>query len=331
VIAWLLTAWAAPPAELVWVEVGDGHHLALHHKPNPGRPPVVLCHGISSNHRFWDLEPGRSLADALWDAGFDVWNMDLRGHGDAERHPDGARQKGGWTVDDYGRVDLPAAFARVTAATGAERVSYVGHSMGGMVLAVYLATHPEPAVARAVVVGSPLDFRDPDPVVEALFGAAPVGEALGRVPTPAGARVVAVTGRDTLLKFDEIVHNPANIDRKAEARMLREVVSPLYRGEIEQFSLVRLDGEFHSADGAIVYRQALRDVDVPMLFVAGRADRVVSPDRVWSYYEAVGSDEKSFVMASVANGMHGDYGHLDLGCGDHAKDDIFPLIVGWLQ
>lgn len=116
---------------------------------------------------------------------------------------------------------------------------------------------------------------------------------------------------------------------------LEQVTAPVWLGigllDIRQFSLVREDGEFHSADGGIVYREALGDVDVPMLFVAGRADRVVSPDRVWSYYQAVGSDEKSFVMASIANGMHGDYGHLDLGCGDHAKDDIFPLIVGWLK
>lgn len=317
-----------PDAELVWVETGDGHHVALHHRANPGRPAVVLCHGISSNARFWDLAPGRSLAEALWTAGYDVWNLDLRGHGDAVRGPED-RQPRGWGIDDYGRSDLPAAFAAVRAATGQAELHYVGHSMGGMVLAVYLASHAEPGLASAVVVGSPLDFRDLDPLVATLFALAPLGGAVGALPTPAGARVLALTRRDTFGRLDEVLHNPANVDPKAEALMLRTVVSPLWRGEVEQLRPAGRDGEFRGTDGA-AYRDALRDVTVPMLFLAGRADHVASPDRVWTYYEAVGSPDKQFVVLSRANGMHGDYGHLDLGCGDHAADDVFPLIVSWL-
>lgn len=330
-IALWSVAFAAPPSEPVWVDTGDGHFAALHHTPNPGRPAVVLCHGISSNHRFWDLAPDRSLVDHLWERGFDVWNLDLRGHGDAVRGPDGKRQEADWSVDDYGRADLPAVFETVRQATGQQRLHYVGHSMGGMVLAVYLATHDEPPLASAVVVGSPLDFRDPDPIVATLFRASPVGEVLPALPTPAGAKAMAVMRRDTLLRFDELLHNPENLSPKAEASMLREVVSPLWKGEVAQLSSVKEDGEFRSADGEVVYREALGAVTVPMRFVAGRADRVVSPDRVWTYYEAVGSPDKDFVIAGVANGMHGDYGHLDLGCGDHAAEDVYPAISGWLE
>lgn len=332
-IGWLVAAALAapPPAELRWVEVGGGDHAALHHTPNPGGPPVVLCHGISSNHRFWDLAPGRSLVEHLWERGYDVWNLDLRGHGDAVRGPDGRRRSGGWSVDDYGTGDLPAVFAAVREATGAERLHYVGHSMGGMVLAVYLATHPDPPLASAVVVGSPLDFRDPDPLVATLFRASPAGELLPSLPTPAGARVLAVTRRDTLLRFDEILHNPENLTPRAEALMLRRVVSPLWEGEVAQLAQVKEDGEFRSADGSVVYREALGGVTVPIRFLAGRADRVVTPDRVLAFYEAVGAADKDFVIAGRANGHHGDYGHLDLGCGDHAVDDVYPLISGWLE
>ena len=319
-----------PEAELVWVATDDDHHVVLHHRANPGRPAVVLCHGISSNSRFWDLAPDRSLAEALWTAGYDVWNLDLRGHGAARRGPEGKPQAPGWSVDDYGTSDLPAVFAAVRAASGQGELHYVGHSMGGMVLAVYLASHPDPGLASAVVVGSPLDFRDLDPLVATLFAMAPVGRAFGALPTPAGARVLAVTRRDTIGRLDEILHNPENVDRRTEALMLRTVVSPLWRGEVSQFRPMGKDVEFRGAAGGVPYREALAEVTVPMLFVAGRADHLVSPDRVWTYFEAVGSPDKQFVVASVANGMHGDYGHLDLGCGDHAADDVFPLIVSWL-
>ncbi|MCB9687385.1 MAG: alpha/beta fold hydrolase [Alphaproteobacteria bacterium] len=320
---------SVPDAELVWVDVGEGHQAALHHTPREGAPPVVLCHGISSNHRFWDLEPGRSLVEALWDEGFDVWNLDLRGHGDAVRDEEGRRQRPDWSVDDYGTGDLPAVFDLVLERTGAAELSYVGHSMGGMVLAVYLATHPDPPLSSAVVVGSPLDFRDPDALLALALGTAGPARGLRFVPTPAGAKVLAITRRDTVSRVDELLHNPENLDPKAEARMFRAVVSPMSRGELQQFSHAR-DGEFRSADGSTVWRQRLGDVDVPMLFVAGRADRVANPDRVWSYYDAVGTDDKAFVVVSRANGFHGDYGHLDLGVGDHAGDDVFPLVTTWL-
>lgn len=319
----------APAAELVWVDVGGGHEAALHHTARAGAPPVVLCHGISSNHRFWDLEPGRSLVEDLWEQGFDVWNLDLRGHGDAVRDEQGRRQAPDWSVDDYGTGDLPAVFDLVLQRTGASELSYVGHSMGGMVLAIYLATHPDPPLSAAVVVGSPLDFRDPDDLLALALRVAGPAKGLRFVPTPAGARVLAVTRRDTVGRFDELLHNPENLDRRAEARMFRSVVSPLSRGEMRQFALAS-DGEFRSADGAVVWRERLDGVDVPMLFVAGRADRVANPDRVWSYYDAVGSDDKAFVVLSRANGFHGDYGHLDLGVGDHAAEDLYPLVTTWL-
>ncbi len=334
-----MTPEVAPEAELVWVDLapseagtgsGAGHHAALHHTARPGAPPVVLCHGISSNHHFWDLEPGRSLAEALWAAGYDVWNLDLRGHGDAVDGPDGRRQAAGWSVDDYGTGDLPAVFDLVLARTGAERLSYVGHSMGGMVLAIYLATHPDPPLESAVVVGSPLDFRDPDDLLTFALASAATASALDFVPTPAGARLLASTRRSTMYRVDTLLANAENLDPKAAARMYRAVVSPLSSGEITQFALAR-DGEFLSADGTIAWRERLGDVRVPMLFVAGRADRVANPDRVWSYYEAVGSPDKSFVVLSRANGHHGEYGHLDLGVGDHAAEDLFPLVVDWLD
>lgn len=329
-VALAMPAWGAEP-EVVWVDTADGAWIAMEHHPNEGGPPVVLVHGISSNHRFWDLEDGRSLADALQARGYDVWNLDLRGHGHALRDPDGNRQRPGWTVDDYGTADLPAAFAYVREATGAERLHYVGHSMGGIVLAVYLATTPDPPIASAVAVGSPLDFRDPDPVTRTLLHQSWLGTVTGFTPTPAGARLLAGMGEKAPLAADEWLFNPDNIAPDARKRMLRAVVSPLSRGEVKQFGRTRRDGELRSMDGGTVYREALAEATVPMLFVAGRADRVATTDRVFAFYEAVGSPDKELVIASEANGFSADYGHLDLGVGDRAAEEVFPRIGDWLD
>ena len=42
--------------------------------------PVLLVHGFGQNRYAWHL-PSRSLVNHLACAGFDVYNLDLRGHG----------------------------------------------------------------------------------------------------------------------------------------------------------------------------------------------------------------------------------------------------------
>jgi len=319
-------------APVVFVRTADGGEVVVQHHATPGGPPVVLCHGISSNHHFWDLAPDRSLALYLQGRGFDVWNLDLRGHGFAIRTSEGKKQRGG-TLDQYAAYDLPAVFDHVRAETGADEVAYVGHSMGGIVLAAYLATHPDPPLSAVVVVASPLDFRDPDAVTDLLLGQSWVANVSPALPTPSAARFLASFGDHAPWGLDDLLFDPPNIaDKDTRKLLLRNVTSPLYRTEARQFGTARHDGEIRpmEPEGAVPFRQRLGGVTVPMLFLAGRADRVANPDRVRAYYEAVGSPTKAFVVASVANGFHGDYGHLDFGAADHAVDDVFPRIAEWL-
>ena len=116
-----------PEAESVRLHTSDGAPIQLHRHPGDGQP-VLVVHGISSNHRCWDLSPERSLAVALAEAGYDAWLLDLRGHGDAIV-PEARTH--GWTVDDYGGRDMHRAITHIQGQTGAERVAIVGHSMGG--------------------------------------------------------------------------------------------------------------------------------------------------------------------------------------------------------
>ncbi len=312
-----------------WVQTDDGAHIWMERYEGDG-PAVILCHGISSNHHFWDLAPDRSLALYLNDQGYDVWNLDLRGHGPARNHPDGTRQQAGWNVDDYGTHDLPAAFAYVLDQSNESEVHYVGHSMGGMVLAIYLSQNSLPPLASAVAVGSPLDFRDPDLVTDLALKNTWAVSALSFVPSPMGAKLIKGF-EQTPLGIDDRLFNPGLMSPGAREQMYDRIVSPLSHGEMMQFGRAARNGEFASADGSTTYRTSLDDVTTPMLFLAGRADRIAAADRVWSYYDAIGSDDKRFVMLSEANGFKGDYGHLDFGVSDFAADEVFPLIGGWIE
>ena len=116
------------------------------------RAPVLLIHGFGQNRYAWHL-PSRSLANHLAVQGYDVFNLDLRGHG-RSRHLSTTRSRG---VECYVTEDLPSAVAEVTALSGGRAPYLVGHSLGGLVS--YAAAGPlNGAIAGVATLGSPYLF-----------------------------------------------------------------------------------------------------------------------------------------------------------------------------
>ena len=74
--------------------------------PRPGAMPVILCHGLTYNSTFWDLDPSCSLPRYLASQGFDVWTVDLRGCG--------ASQKWVWKLDDAPTAVVDSALRRLS-------------------------------------------------------------------------------------------------------------------------------------------------------------------------------------------------------------------------
>lgn len=318
-------------ARTVRIATEDGATVALHHHACADGPPVLLVHGISSNARFWDLDEDHSLASWLADRGHDVWLLDLRGHGEALWDADDRRQWAGWTVDDYGRYDVAAAVDHVRAVTGFATVGYVGHSMGGMVGGIYAATVGEDALASLVVVGSPSGFSKDDPLVGlAQAGFAAGGAALVWFETPALATASADAAGWGPFAVRERLYNPENFAPETVDLMMRSIVSPMTRREMQHFARMIRDERFESFDGAVDYRAALKDVQTPLLAVVGAGDHVVPPAHVRAWADAMGGETK-VVEAGRAGGFQHDYGHLDLGLGQNARDEVFPEIDAWLR
>jgi len=98
-----------------------------------GKPPLVLLHGMLGSSRNWQTA-GADLA-----AHFDVHALDLRNHGRSEATPTMSYPE---MMDDViGWLDQQ----------GLERVTMVGHSMGGKVAMLLACRHPG-RVERLVVV-----------------------------------------------------------------------------------------------------------------------------------------------------------------------------------
>jgi alpha-beta hydrolase superfamily lysophospholipase len=63
----------------------DGWRIALHRHRGDGKRchPVVCCHGLAANRVGFDVTPEHSLAHHLAARGYDVFVVELRGHGDS--------------------------------------------------------------------------------------------------------------------------------------------------------------------------------------------------------------------------------------------------------
>ena len=107
------------------------------------RPPVLLLHGGSANHRTFTIETV-GLADWLFALGLDPWLLDWRGSSLVVDFPLNQetlkRRSELYTFNRAAREDLPAAIAimRSQGVTGA--IAAVGHCMGAAVIAEAIAT-----------------------------------------------------------------------------------------------------------------------------------------------------------------------------------------------
>lgn len=321
----LACAPEAPPAPCPlatdrYVITEDGATIALHHHPGKG-PPVILVHGISSNHTFWDLDEDHSAARWLVRQGFDPWLLDLRGHGNARTTEDGTPQISGWTVDDYGRYDVAAAVSFVQDVTGYARVGYVGHSMGGMVGGIYVANGGGQNLSSFVVVGSPATFTKDTKLVRVAMGVLKAaGAGLFWVESGVGGDAAAALGPATPGQLQYRLYNRDHFRPETERRMLRSIASPMSREEMQQMGRMIEDERFESADRTTDWTAAFHTTNTPVLAIAGGGDEVGRPDWVRPW---VAGDPSKYVEVP-------GYGHLDLGLGEDAEQDVFPLIGAWL-
>ncbi len=303
------------------VQTADHATIALHHHPGRGAP-VLLVHGVSSNARFWDLDAEHSLAVWLVGEGFDPWVMDLRGHGRARRDADGTPQLSGWTVDEYGTADVAAAVAYVRSVTGYQKLGYVGHSMGGMVGAIYVASGHDDLSAM-VMVGSPATFDRDAPLVESARVALGVaGASMFWIESGAGGEIAAAFGTRSPVQVQRHLYNAEHFAPETERRMLRTIASPMSRQEMQHFARMLTHERFESADGALDWTAEFRKVAPPTLAISGSRDKVGLSKIVAPWAEGLPGPAKYLDIA--------DYGHLDLGLGEDAERDVFPHIAAWL-
>eukprot|EP00823_Brevimastigomonas_motovehiculus_P007024 TRINITY_DN6045_c0_g1_i1.p1 TRINITY_DN6045_c0_g1~~TRINITY_DN6045_c0_g1_i1.p1 ORF type:complete len:395 (-),score=99.02 TRINITY_DN6045_c0_g1_i1:438-1622(-) len=142
-----IASWGYP-VEVHNVNTPDGYTLQMHRIPHSlanktttGRPPVLLVHALLDSSVSWVINmPYQSLAYLLSNAGFDIWLGNVRGN----RYgmpPNNTAWNFSW--DEMALIDVPTMIDYVRQRTGFDKISYIGHSQGGLVGFTGLSVRPD--------------------------------------------------------------------------------------------------------------------------------------------------------------------------------------------
>jgi lysosomal acid lipase/cholesteryl ester hydrolase len=342
------------------IKTRDGWNLvAIRYRPTgpprPGRLPVILCHGLTYNASFWDLDPSCSLPRDLAGRGFDVWVVNLRGSGASQKWvwkldeaPEAllesalrrmTRGKMGslsfasvdprfanWTLDDHIAQDVPALVHLVRRTTGTAEVAWVGHSMGGIVALGHLARFSNPGIGRLAVIGSQVTMPRGQVPLEFLREMLELRQRqlVGRL-TP--EELAALSRRSV----HNLFFNVDNVLPQVYEALSGPAIDIPSVGVMLQYRTLAEKGVLLDARGQFNYARALGNVTVPVFIACGADDQFAPPPVQQFLHRHVGSADKTLVIFGRRQGMTVDAGHNDVLVGLNSRAEVYPLLARWLS
>lgn len=292
----------------------DGR-LAVVRKFTVAGPKVVLVHGFAQNRYSWH-STNRSLSTWLAARGYDVYNLELRGHGNsrASQVPEHFHDY----VDD----------AVVVANALSEPAFWIGHSLGGGVS--YAAATKVPA--RGVIgLGALYQFAQANRTLHWLCRASTLVRGRRFLGNVSVRTRLAGTLLSKLYGISDIAGYAFPISGWAPESIEPQILAERLERGFDWTSLhVWLDMANMGASGEFEYDEAWGRTDVPLLVIGGDLDHLMPPADARTAYDRSGSSDKSWMLLDDwTTGLH--WGHLDLIIGRHAPDTVWKPLHAWMN
>ncbi|MDX1958217.1 MAG: alpha/beta fold hydrolase [Leptospiraceae bacterium] len=313
----------------------DGWELTMEHFPskNPTilrKYPVILCHGLMGNRKNFTLNEAYSIANQLSLDGYDVWTLDLRGR------PEGGSPNwffGNYTFnysfDDYFKKDVDTALNFVIEKTGANKVNWIGHSMGGMIIYARIGTLGDDRIANLITIGSPFIFHHPTDGMNTMKSFNVLMPVVIFVPTGYLSKISAITRIRPKFLVGQFWYSP-NMDD--EYKFLMQGTNDESKDVLRQFSFAVGNDGFYSLDKKTSYTSNLKNIKIPVMLISGKRDFLGSPYTVRYAFDSIGSKDKTFLSIGKSEGSSEDYGHVDLiSAKQTILEDIVTPIKKWLN
>ncbi len=337
----------------------DGLTLRGKRYATPGGQPIILAHCFAGNGLEFDIpKKGFNLAVYLARRGYDVYMYNVRGCGREPYFSD----PGDWmfTLDHFAAFDAPAVIDKISREAGKKPV-WLGHSMGGAILYMYLqgasladdgrtfeadaavAEQRNASIAAGVTLASPISFTWPkgapfgrimrsgaasralDKMAKLLRSLPPERQKFPFIRYTAIMADMLPRLTSVIFKspFMSFVHNPRNVDGAVMTLMARTMLDNLSVRMAVQFLEDMRDGDSMDFSRTFDYTSHMDRITAPMLFLCGSRDFLSADEIERCAYSRVSSAVKGFFCFD-------GYGHLDLAIGCDVENTVYPCVADWL-
>jgi polyhydroxyalkanoate synthase len=293
-------------------------------------PALLIVPAPIKRAYIWDLTPEVSVVRRWLERGYRVYQ--------AEWVPvaDGSANFG---LDDYGSRLLAACQREIEADSGQAKLIVAGHSLGGILAAIYSCLHPD-QVRATILLESPLHFEPKtccfNPLVKALPHARQIADSFQQVPG-VFLNMMSAMAEPQAFQWERIMDRYLSLlDPKAMAthmrverwthdefplpgRLFTEIVESLYRND-----------EFMQGKLAIGGRTiGPQDLRAPLISVVDPRSKVIPLESVVPFNEATASPRKLVLHYGGDVGVN--LQHVGVLVGRNAHAQLWPAIFDWLE
>jgi len=307
-----------------------GLNLRRYEAGNADGPPVLLVPAPIKRSYIWDLAPQTSVVRRWLARGYRVYLVEWT------PVADDAADLG---LDDYGDRLLAACQRAIAQERGEEQLLIAGHSLGGILAAIYSCLHPD-QVRATILLESPLHFEEESccfrPLVRAAPHASQLAATFGQVPgvflnmmsamaEPQAFQWERMTDRYLSLGNPQALATHMRVERWTHdefalpGRLFTDIVESLYRKD--DF----MGGRLHVGGRAI----GPQDLRAPLASVVDPRSRVIPWEAVVPFHEAAASAHKLLLRYGGDIGVNLQHVGVLVGASAHAQ--IWPAIFDWLD
>ncbi|RTL22604.1 MAG: alpha/beta fold hydrolase [Burkholderiales bacterium] len=311
------------PRDLV---VQRGTLALYHYRPCADeiyRVPLLIVAALTNRGSVFDLAPGHSFVQHLLERGYDVYMVDWN----APR-PDEQRLR----LEDYVFDFLPEALRRVQEISGEAEVNVLGYCMGGLLVTLHAALHPDGPMKQLALIATPVDFHemtlfrhwtdarhfDLDRLVDTTGNVPPeVIYGAFDLLRPATGPAAKLQLWDKLWD-DAFVEGHRRLDRWSRdvlplpGALFRQLVQDLFRENRLACGELLVGGR----------RVDLRAIQRPVLHALAAHDHIVPHGASQPLVAAIGSRRKQEIVLKG--------GHASLVAGGNAVKRLWPALDAWL-
>jgi pimeloyl-ACP methyl ester carboxylesterase len=321
------------PDEIHFITAGDGFRLAVSRRlPQEIKyiEPVILCHGLGANRYNLDFNEEYSLARHFTKLGYDTYIIEMRTVGLSSKPHLFSESRWNIYFDDIVKYDIPAIIRNAKLKSGFNKVFWVGHSLGGMVMYAALQDRGiERDVRSLVAISSPPVFtRQPElkkfiPMLKSARIFSHIKQEFwGRLFAPYLIRAIP---------YSEIAANIDNIDTPTLRRIFVNLASDISSTLISQIGDWVENGFIRDKMKEKNYSEGISNIEIPIFAITGSVDLICPKEAIEYLREKLPEERLKIIIAGTSYGFSTDYGHGDIIFGRNAPKEIFPIVSSYIQ